>query len=59
MMITKPPVLGSLLFSILVSDICKVINYSRYLLFPEDIKIVHAISSASDCTFLQADIEHI
>ena len=52
-------VLGFLLFIIFVNFIYNVIKYSRYLVFSDDIKIFRAVNSASCCTLLQADIEHI
>jgi hypothetical protein len=42
-------VLGPLLFNIFMNDLCDVINYSRYFLFADDIKIFHAIKSPNDC----------
>jgi hypothetical protein len=52
-------VLGPLLCSIFVNDICNVIKYSRYLLFGADINVFQASNSAYDCTLLQAGIEQI
>jgi hypothetical protein len=52
-------VLGPVLFNIFMNDLCDVINYSRCLLFADDIKIFHVIKSPNDCNRLQSDIDSI
>jgi hypothetical protein len=52
-------VLGPLLFNIFIDDLCNVINYSRYLLFADDIKIFRVIKSPNDCTRLQSGIDSV
>jgi hypothetical protein len=52
-------VLGPLLFSIFMNDLCDVINYSRYLLFADNIKIFCVIKSLNDCNRLQSDIDSV
>jgi hypothetical protein len=38
---------------------CNLINYSRYLLLADDIKIFRAINSPNDCNLLQSDIDSV
>jgi hypothetical protein len=38
-----------------MNDLCNNINYSRYLIFADDIKIFRAIKSPNDCNRLQSD----
>jgi hypothetical protein len=52
-------VLGPLLFNIFMNDLCNNINYSRYLLFADDIKIFHVIKSPNDCNRLHSDIDSV
>lgn len=49
-------VLGPLLFSIFVNDVCKQIVNSSFLQYADDIKIFKEIRTISDCKFLQEDI---
>jgi hypothetical protein len=42
-----------------MNDLCDVINYSRYLLFADDIKIFRVIKSSNDCSRLQTDIDSV
>jgi hypothetical protein len=51
--------LDPLLFNIFINDLCKVIEYSNFLLFADDVKIFHAINSVDDCILLQSDINCI
>ena len=51
--------LGSLLFSIMIAELCNVIVHCKYLLFADDIKTFHAIHSVHNCIWLQSDTEHI
>jgi hypothetical protein len=57
--IPQGSVLGPLLFNIFMNDLCYVINYSKYLLFTDDIKIFHVIKSPNDCNRLQSDIDFV
>jgi hypothetical protein len=52
-------VLGSLLFNIFMNDLCDVINYSRYLLLSDDIKMFRVIKYPNDCNRLQSDIDSV
>jgi hypothetical protein len=52
-------VLGPLLFNLFMNDLCDIINYSRYLLFADDIKIFRVIKSPNDCNRLQSDIDSV
>lgn len=45
--------LWSLLFNIFINNVCKVIKYSRYLLFTNN------INSAKECTLLQSNIKFL
>jgi hypothetical protein len=49
--------LGPLLFNVFINDLCAKINYSKSLLFADDLKIYRDIKSAEDCKFLQANID--
>lgn len=49
-------VLGPLLFSIFVNDVCKHIVNSSFLQYADDIKIFKEIKAISDCRLLQEDI---
>jgi hypothetical protein len=51
--------LRPLLFKIFINDLSNVINYSRYLLFADDIKILRVIKSPNDCNRLQTDIDSV
>jgi hypothetical protein len=48
-----------LLFNTFINDFCKVIKYSNFLLFADDVKIFRAINSVDDCILLQSDINRI
>jgi hypothetical protein len=45
--------LGSLLFNIVINDLCDIINHSSYLHFPDGIKDYRAINAPGDCLLLQ------
>jgi hypothetical protein len=45
-----------LLFDVFINDLCDAINYSRYLLFDDDIKIFLTIKCPEDCNLLQPDV---
>jgi hypothetical protein len=49
-------VLNPLLCNIFINDLCKVIEYSNFLLFADDVEIFHAINSIEDCILLQSQI---
>jgi hypothetical protein len=51
--------LGPLLFNIFINDICAKIHWSNFLSFADDLKLYHAIKSAEDCKYLQADIHSV
>jgi hypothetical protein len=51
--------LGPLLFNVFINDLCAKINYSKSLLFADDLKIYRDIKSAEDCKSLQADIDSV
>jgi hypothetical protein len=48
--------LGPLLFNIFINDICTKIHWSNFVSFADDLKLYHAVKSAEDCKYLQADI---
>jgi hypothetical protein len=50
---------GPLLFNISINDLCKVTEYSNFLLFVDDVKIFRAINSIADRILLQSDINRI
>jgi len=45
--------LGPLLFNVLINSVCSVIFPAWVLLFADDAKIFHAVSSIEDCKILQ------
>jgi hypothetical protein len=50
---------GPLFFYAFINNLCKVIEYSNFLLFSDDVKIFRAINSIDDCILLQSDINRI
>jgi hypothetical protein len=50
--VRQESVLGHLLFSVFISDLCNFLKHSRYLSFADDIKIYCTLSSVTDCTLL-------
>jgi hypothetical protein len=52
-------VLGPLLFSIFMNDLCDAVNHSNCLLFADDLKVYRVINSSSDCFLLQSDIDYV
>jgi hypothetical protein len=51
--------LGPLLFNVFINDLCAKINYSKSLLFANDLKIYRDIRSPEECESLQADIDSV
>ena len=51
-------VLGPFIYDVLIKDLCSFMKHSKYFSF-FDIKIVGTLSSATDCTLLQSDIDSI
>jgi hypothetical protein len=51
--------LGSLLCNIFINDLSNAINCSMYLLFANDITVLHGIKSASDCSLLRSGIDSV
>jgi hypothetical protein len=49
--VSQGSVLGPLLFNIYIDDTCNVITHSRFLLFSDDTKILHAIKSFDDSNY--------
>jgi hypothetical protein len=47
---------GTLLFNIFINDFWIKINYSKFLLCADDLKIYRDMKSVEDCKSLQADI---
>jgi hypothetical protein len=50
-------VLGPLLFSVFINDICDAVARYKYLLFADDVKIYQTVKSPQDCDLLQFDID--
>jgi hypothetical protein len=51
--------LGPLVFSVFISDLCTKMNYSKFILFADDLKIYRDIKSVEDCKYLQTDIDSV
>jgi hypothetical protein len=51
-------VLGPFIYGVFINDICSSMKHSKYFSFV-DIKFVGTVSSATDCTPLQPDIDSI
>jgi hypothetical protein len=51
--------LVSLLFSNFINDLCVKINYSKFILLPDDFKICQDVKSVGDREFLQVDIDSV
>jgi hypothetical protein len=45
-----------LLFNVFINDLCAEINYSKSLLFADDLKIYRDIKPAEDCKSLPTDV---
>lgn len=52
-------ILGPLLFVIFINDISSCFNFSKYLLYADDLKIYSTITNASDSINLQADLNNV
>ena len=52
-------VLGPLFFILFINDLPENISSSKIFTFADDTKIVHPISSSSDCTSLQTDLNNV
>jgi hypothetical protein len=52
-------VLGSFLFNIFINDLCNSVNYSKHLIFTDDLKLFLVINSPHDCLLLQSDINSV
>ena len=51
--------LGPLIFLLFITDLPKVINYSKSLLCADDLNSYRSISNLNDCFLLQLDINAI
>jgi Reverse transcriptase (RNA-dependent DNA polymerase) len=51
--------LAPLLFNVFVDSVSRVVHYSKLLLYADDLKLYHRITSADDCLQLQTDIDSI
>lgn len=51
--------LGPILFLLFINDIKYYINYSKFLLFADDLKLFSSISSLSNCIELQSDFDGV
>jgi hypothetical protein len=51
--VSQSSALGPLLFIVFINAICNSIHNSRYLLFPDDLKIYRTIINIDDCKLLQ------
>jgi hypothetical protein len=49
--------LGLLFVIVFINDLCAKINYSKFILFVDDLKIYCDIKCVEDCKFLHADID--
>ena len=52
-------VLGPLLFSLFINDICKCFHFVKFLLFADDLKLFYNIASLSDAIRLQSDLNNL
>lgn len=51
--------LGPLLFNIYINDISKCFQFSRFLMYADDLKIFHSISNNNDSLLLQNDLHSL
>jgi hypothetical protein len=51
--------LGPLLFNVFIDNLSVKINYSKCLLFADDLKIYRGIKYVEDCKSVQADIDSV
>lgn len=52
-------ILGPLLFNIYINDIGKCFQYTKHLMYADDLKIYKSIASINDCLLFQQDLDRL
>jgi hypothetical protein len=52
-------VLGPFLFNVLINELCSTVNYCKFVIFADYLKIFRVINLPYDCLLLQSDINSV